>query len=131
MERGIQFASEDRVATAAIYGIFGQSTEMLMAIVVVISTFGCNNGIILSGARVTFAMAKDRLFFKKTGELNSKGVPAFALWIQAVWSMFLCLTGSYSQLLDYVIFAALLVLHPGDLFRFHPQEKTPRMGTAL
>jgi basic amino acid/polyamine antiporter, APA family len=108
LERGIQFASEDRVATAAIHGIFGQNAELLMAVVVVISTFGCNNGIILSGARVTFAMAKDRLFFKRTGELSSKGVPAFALWIQAVWSVLLCLTGSYSQLLDYVVFAALL-----------------------
>jgi APA family basic amino acid/polyamine antiporter len=107
-ERGIQFASEDRVATAAIYGIFGKHAELLMAVVVVISTFGCNNGIILSGARVTFAMAKDRLFFKRTGELSSKGVPAFALWIQAGWSMFLCLTGTYNQLLDYVVFAALL-----------------------
>ncbi len=108
MERGIQFASEDRVATAAIYGIFGKNSELLMAAVVVISTFGCNNGIILSGARVTFAMAKDKLFFKRTGELSAKGVPAFALWIQAGWSTILCLTGSYSQLLDYVVFAALL-----------------------
>jgi basic amino acid/polyamine antiporter, APA family len=108
LERGIQFATEDRVATAAIYGIFGQNAALLMAVVVVISTFGCNNGIILSGARVTFAMAKDRLFFKRTGELSSKGVPAFGLWIQAGWSVLLCLTGSYSQLLDYVVFAALL-----------------------
>jgi APA family basic amino acid/polyamine antiporter len=108
LERGIQFATEDRVGTAAIYGIFGKNTELLMAVVVVISTFGCNNGIILSGARVTFAMAKDRLFFKRTGELNMRGVPAFALWIQAGWSTLLCLTGTYSQLLDYVVFAALL-----------------------
>lgn len=108
VERGIQFATADRVATAAIYGIFGKNTELLMAVVVVISTFGCNNGIILSGARVTYAMAKDRLFFRKTGELNRDGVPAFGLWIQAVWSMLLCLTGTYSQLLDYVVFAALL-----------------------
>jgi APA family basic amino acid/polyamine antiporter len=108
LERGIQFASEDRVGTAAIYGIFGQNAELLMAVVVVISTFGCNNGIILSGARVTFAMARDNLFFKRTGELSLKGVPAFALWIQAGWSTLLCLTGTYSQLLDYVVFAALL-----------------------
>jgi len=108
LERGIQFASEDRVATAAIYGIFGQRAQILMALVVVVSTFGCNNGIILSGARVTYAMAKDRLFFKKTGELSKAGVPAFALWIQAAWSTLLCLTGTYSQLLDYVVFAALL-----------------------
>lgn len=130
LERGIQFASEDRVATAAIYGIFGKNTELLMAVVVVISTFGCNNGIILAGARVTFAMAKDRLFFKRTGELSSKGVPAFALWIQAGWSTILCLTGSYSQLLDYVIFAALLfyVLVIFSVFvlrKKHPEWERP------
>jgi basic amino acid/polyamine antiporter, APA family len=130
MERGIQFASEDRVATAAIYGIFGRRTELLMAIVVVVSTFGCNNGIILSGARVTFAMAKDRLFFSKTAQLNAKGVPAIGLWIQAIWSMFLCLTGSYSQLLDYVIFAALLfyilVIFSVFIFRKkHPEWERP------
>lgn len=130
MERGIQFASEDRVATAAIYGIFGKNTELLMAVVVVISTFGCNNGIILSGARVTFAMAKDRLFFKKTGELSGKGVPAFALWIQAGWSTLLCLTGSYSQLLDYVVFAALLfyilvIFSVFMLRKKHPEWERP------
>jgi len=130
LERGIQFASEDRVATAAIYGIFGKNTELLMALVVVISTFGCNNGIILAGARVTFAMAKDRLFFKRTGELSSKGVPAFALWIQAGWATILCLTGSYSQLLDYVIFAALIfyVLVIFSVFvlrKKHPEWERP------
>jgi len=130
MERGMQFASEDRVATAAIYGIFGKKTELLMAAVVVISTFGCNNGIVLSGARVTFAMAKDRLFFKRTGVLSSKGVPAFALWIQAGWSTILCLTGSYSQLLDYVVFAALLfyVLVIFSVFvlrKKHPEWERP------
>jgi APA family basic amino acid/polyamine antiporter len=130
MERGIQFASEDRVATAAIYGIFGKNSELLMAAVVVISTFGCNNGIVLSGARVTFAMAKDKLFFRKTGELSSKGVPAFALWIQALWSTLLCLTGSYSQLLDYVVFAALLfyVLVIFSVFvlrKKHPEWERP------
>jgi basic amino acid/polyamine antiporter, APA family len=130
MERGIQFASEDRVATAAIYSIFGKNTELLMAVVVVISTFGCNNGIILSGARVTFAMAKDKLFFRKTGELSSKGVPAFALWIQAGWSTILCLTGSYSQLLDYVVFAALLfyilvIFSVFMLRKKHPEWERP------
>jgi len=130
MERGIQFASEDRVATAAIYGIFGKNAELLMAAVVVISTFGCNNGIVLSGARVTFAMAKDKLFFKRTAELSRKGVPAFALWIQAGWSTILCLTGSYSQLLDYVVFAALLfyVLVIFSVFMLrkkHPEWERP------
>lgn len=130
IERGMQFASEDRVATAAIYGIFGKNTELLMAAVVVISTFGCNNGIVLSGARVTFAMARDRLFFKKTGELSSRGVPAFALWIQAGWSTLLCLTGSFSQLLDYVVFAALLfyvlvIFAVFILRKKHPEWKRP------
>jgi APA family basic amino acid/polyamine antiporter len=130
MERGIQFATEDRVATSAIYGIFGKNTELLMAVVVVISTFGCNNGIILSGARVTFAMAKDRLFFKRTGELNRQGVPAFSLWIQAGWSTILCLTGSYSQLLGYVVFAALLfyilvIFSVFMLRKKHPEWERP------
>ncbi len=108
LARGIQFASEDRVATAAIYGIFGQTAVLLMALVVVISTFGCNNGIVLAGARVFYAMAKDGLFFKRMGKLNAKGVPAFSLIIQAVWSILLCLTGTYTQLLDYVMFAAII-----------------------
>lgn len=108
MERGIAFASEDRVGTAFIHGIFGQNAAIVMAVVVMISTFGCNNGIILSGARVYYAMAKDQLFFARTGRLSIKGVPAFGLWIQAVWAILLCLTGTYSQMLDYVVFAALL-----------------------
>jgi APA family basic amino acid/polyamine antiporter len=135
LERGIQFASEDRVATAAIDGIFGKNAELLMAIVVVISTFGCNNGIILAGARVTFAMAKDKLFFKRTGELSEKGVPAFALWIQAAWSTILCLTGNYSQMLDYVTFAVLLffilvILAIFVLRKKHPEWDRPARAFA-
>lgn len=107
-EQGIQFAAEDRVATAAMYQLLGTPAEMIMALVVVISTFGCNNGIILSGARVYYAMASDKLFFKSASKINSKGVPATSLWIQAVWCSILCLSGSYLQLLDYVIFAALI-----------------------
>lgn len=108
LERGMQFASEDRVATAAVYGILGMRTEVFMAIAVVISTFGCNNGMVLAGSRVIYAMARDRLFFRQTGILNSKGVPGIALWIQAAWSIILCFSGTYNQLLDYVIFAALI-----------------------
>jgi APA family basic amino acid/polyamine antiporter len=107
-EQGIQFASEDRVATAAMKQILGRSAEIIVAIVLIVSTFGCNNGIILSGARVYYAMAQDKLFFSKAGQLNAKGVPEVGLWVQAIWSTFLCLSGSYSQLLDYVIFAALI-----------------------
>ena len=79
-----------------------------MAFFVVISTFGCNNGMILSGARVYYAMAKDNLFFKSAGELNKKGVPARGLLIQCVWSILLCLSGSYGDLLDFVIATVLL-----------------------
>jgi APA family basic amino acid/polyamine antiporter len=118
MEKGIQFATSDRVATAAIDGIFGTAAEMIMAIVVVISTFGANNGIVLSGARVVYAMAQDGLFFKKVGVLNSRGVPAVSLIIQAVWAVLLCLSGTFGQLLDYVTFAAIIfyVLTIGAVF---------------
>lgn len=107
-ERGIQFALDDRVGTAVFEGIFGNAGAIAMAFLIMISTFGCNNGIILSTARVYYAMAKDGLFFKKAGELNKKHVPAFALVIQCIWSCVLCLSGKYMDLLDYVIFAILL-----------------------
>ena len=108
MDQGIQYASEDRVAAAAMNQILGRSAEIIMALVVVISTFGCNNGIILSGARVYYAMACDGVFFNNVTKLNKYGVPGVSLWVQAIWSTVLCLSGTYSQLLDYVIFAALI-----------------------
>jgi APA family basic amino acid/polyamine antiporter len=79
-----------------------------MAGFIVISTFGCNNGLILAGARVYYAMSKDGIFFSKVGELNSKGVPAKGLLYQGIWASLLCLSGTYGQLLDYVIFAVLI-----------------------
>jgi len=106
--RGIQHATEDRIATAAMEGILGENAAIIMAILVMISTFGCNNGIILASARVYYAMAADGLFFRKVGILNSKGVPARALVIQSIWTSLLCLSGTYSNLLDYVIFTVLL-----------------------
>jgi len=106
--RGIQFASADRVATAAAWAVLGDSGMMIMAVLIMISTFGCNNGLILAGARVYYAMAQDGLFFKQTGRLNRHSVPGAALWVQAIWACLLCLTGSYSDLLDYVIFAVLI-----------------------
>ena len=108
LARGISFATEDRVGTAAAEVIFGASGQALMAIAILISTFGCNNGLILSGARVYYAMARDGLFFKKAGELNERRVPSAGLKIQAVWASLLCLTGTYGQLLNYVIFASLV-----------------------
>ncbi|MGH7710478.1 MAG: APC family permease, partial [Gemmatimonadaceae bacterium] len=108
IERGIQYATQDRVGTAAAEAIFGPSGTAVMAAAILISTFGCNNGLILSGARVYYAMARDGLFFARAGTLSARHVPAFALLVQAVWISLLCLTGTYGQLLDYVIFAALV-----------------------
>lgn len=107
-DSGIQFAAEDRVGTAVAESIFGESAAVIMAVLIMISTFGCNNGLILAGARVYYAMAKDNLFFKKAGELNKHSVPAAALVFQGIWASILCLSGTYSQLLDYVIFAVLI-----------------------
>lgn len=106
--RGIQFAVNDRVGTAAAEMIFGQPAAIIMAVLIMISTFGCVNGQVLAGARVYYAMAKDGLFFKPVADLNKKSVPGKALVIQAVWSSLLCLSGTYSELLDYVIFAVLI-----------------------
>ena len=105
----IQNADQDRVATAAAAKIFGSVAVQLMAAAIMISTFGCNNGLILAGARVYFAMAKDGLFFRRAAELDPKThAPTFSLATQCVWTIVLCLSGSYSDLLDYVIFAVLL-----------------------
>ena len=106
--RGIEHATQDRVGSAVAESIFGPIGATLMAIAILISTFGCNNGLILAGARVYYAMAKDKLFFGRAGNLNRNNVPAAALIAQSVWTSLLCLTGTYGQLLDYVIFAALI-----------------------
>ncbi len=105
----IQNAVEDRVATAAAARMFGSVSEQLMAAAIMISTFGCANGLILSGARVYYAMAKDRLFFARAGRLDPvHHTPVFSLAVQCGWAALLTLSGRYSDLLDYVIFAVLL-----------------------
>ena len=105
----IQHAPEDRVATAAAAYILGPVAVQLMAAAIMISTFGCNNGLILAGARVSYAMAKDGLFFRRAAHVDPvHHTPRFALAVQCVWTVLLILSGSYSDLLDYVIFAALL-----------------------
>jgi basic amino acid/polyamine antiporter, APA family len=105
----IQHAVEDRVATAAAAKMFGGISVQLMAAAIMISTFGCANGLILSGARVYYAMAKDKLFFRKAGDLHpTTHAPVFSLGVQCIWAVLLTLSGSYSDLLDYVIFAVLL-----------------------
>jgi APA family basic amino acid/polyamine antiporter len=108
LSRGIQYATDDRVATSAMSVIFGDSAAVIMAIFIMISTFGCNNGLIMAGPRVYYAMARDGLFFRRIGEINRKGVPGYAIMVQGIWSILLCLSGTYGNLLDYVIFAVLI-----------------------
>ncbi len=107
--RGIQYAAEDRVATAVLGQIFHTGGAWLMAGAILISTFGCANGMTLAGARVFYAMSKDGLFFKSVGKLHPKyKTPVAGLLVQAVWTILLCVSGSYGQLLDYIIFAELV-----------------------
>ncbi len=106
--QGIMFANNDRVGTAAASIIFGNLATYIIAFLIMISTFGCNNGLILSGARLFFAMSKDGLFFKKAAILNEKQVPSTALWVQCIWASTLCLFGKYSNLLTYATFASML-----------------------
>lgn len=107
-ERGLQFALHDRVGAAVAEAVFGPWGAALMAVLIMISTFGCNNGLILAGARVYYAMASDGLFFRAAGRLNRYAVPGVALVLQGVWASLLCLSGRYSDLLDYIIFAVLV-----------------------
>ncbi len=127
----IQTAPEDRVATAVVSVMFGPIAVQLMAAAIMVSTFGCVNGLILSGARVYYTMAQDGLFFRKAGDLD-KGThaPVFALAIQCAWAVLLTLSGQYNDLLDYVIFAVLLfyILTIAGLFvlrRTRPDMERP------
>ena len=122
--RGMQFATNDRVGTAAASMIFGEPAAIIMAALIMISTFGCNNGLILAGARVYYAMARDGLFFRGTGTLNKNSVPGVALLVQGVWASVLCLSGNYSDLLDYVIFAVLVfyILTAAGIFRLRKRK---------
>lgn len=104
----IAFATQDRVATVASTQIFGAIGTYIIAAMIMISTFGCNNGLILSGARVYYTMAHDKLFFKGAKTLNKNDVPGHALWIQCMWASVLCLSGKYGLLLDYVVFVTLV-----------------------
>jgi len=107
--RGIKYATGERVGTAVMQQMFGGTGASLMAVAILISTFGCCNGLILAGARVYYAMAKDGLFFKSVGTVNPKyKTPAVSLVVQGIWTCLLCLSGTYGQLLDYIIFAVLV-----------------------
>ncbi|MBG6234443.1 APA family basic amino acid/polyamine antiporter [Pedobacter sp. CAN_A7] len=102
------YADKDRVAVAASHVIFGSWGTVIIALMIMVSTFGCNNGLIMAGARVYYSMAKDGLFFKKVGTLNKNSVPAFGLWIQCVFACFWCLSGHYGDLLDMISFVVVM-----------------------
>lgn len=104
----IATAKSDRVAVVASQYTFGAIGTIIIAVMIMISTFACNNGLIMAGARVYYTMAKDGLFFQKAGVLNDASVPARALWLQCFWASFLCLTGKYGDLLDFVIIIVLI-----------------------
>lgn len=104
----IMNAEADRVGTAAAQVIMGPAAVSVMAILIMVSTFGCINGYVLVGPRMYYAMAKEGLFLKKAGHLSSRGVPQWALWVQCIWSCVLCFSGTYGDLLDYATFASLL-----------------------
>jgi basic amino acid/polyamine antiporter, APA family len=131
LDRGIKWASEDRVATAVLTQMFGSVGGLLMAAAIMLSSFGCNNGLILAGARVYYAMAKDGLFFRKVGNLHPKyKTPVLSLMVQMVWTCILCVSGTYGQLLDYIVFAVLVfyILTIVGLFvlrRKHPDATRP------
>jgi APA family basic amino acid/polyamine antiporter len=109
MGRGIQYATEDRVGTAVMQVMFGPAGESMMAAAILVSTFGAANGILLSGARVYYAMAKDGLFFDFVGHLHPVyNTPARSLAVQGAWTSLLCISGTYGQLLDYIVFAVLV-----------------------
>ena len=106
--RGIMFASQDRLGSAALQTVLGNVGALVMAVLIMISTFGCNNGIILAGGRLFEAMAHDKLFFKQAAQVNKNNAPAYSLIIQGIWAILLCFSGSYNKLLDFTVFAILL-----------------------
>jgi APA family basic amino acid/polyamine antiporter len=126
----IASAPKDRVAVEASRAIFGSAGTYIIAVMIMISTFGCNNGLILAGARVYYTMAQDGLFFKQAGLLNKNAVPQWALWAQMIVASILCLSGRYGDLLDMisfvvVIFYVLTILGIFILRRKRPDAERP------
>jgi basic amino acid/polyamine antiporter, APA family len=126
IERGIAYAENERVGTAAMYGIFGNFSVFLMALLIMISTFGCNNGLILSGARLFQSMAQEGLFFQAATYINKNAVPSKALWLQCFWASGLCLSGSYGSLLNYCTFASILFYIVTICALFYLRYKEPQ-----
>jgi APA family basic amino acid/polyamine antiporter len=123
----IAYPDGERVAVAASNQIFGTAGSIVIAVMIMISTFGCNNGLILAGGRVYYTMANDGLFFKKTGELNKNAVPEYAMWAQAIVASLLCLSGKYSDLLDMVSFVVVLFYALTILGIFVLRKKRPEI----
>jgi APA family basic amino acid/polyamine antiporter len=127
-------AASNRVGAAAAEVIFGEPGAFIMAGLIMISTFGCNNGLILAGSRLYHAMAQDGLFLKKAAKISSQGIPSIALWIQCLWASLLCLSGTYGDLLNYSTFASLLfyIITIAGIFRLRVKEPhTPRPYLAF
>ena len=114
----IALTEKDRVGIAASEAIFGSSGTAIIAVLIMIATFGCNNGLILAGARVYYSMSRDGVFFDKIAKLNKHAVPEFALWVQCIIACVLCLSGRYGDLLDMITFVAVIfyVLTIGGIF---------------
>ncbi len=128
LARGLQYAAQDRVGTAAIEVVLGAGAATVMAVAILLSTFGCNNGLILSGPRVYYAMARDDLFFQGAGRLHpTYRTPVFGLVAQALWASVLCISGTYGQLLDYVVFAALVFYFLTTLALFRLRRTRPEL----
>ena len=128
----IATAPQDRVGTAALEAILGAPGRYIMAAAIMVSTFGCNNGLILSGARVYYAMARDNLFFRSAGRLHPRyRTPSVALIVQAIWTSLLCLSGTYSQLLNFVIFAAIVFYMLTTVGLFALRVKQPSLERPI
>lgn len=123
--RGISFAEQDRIGSAAVSVVFGDSAAWLLAGLIMVSTFGCNNGLILAGARVYWAMAREKLFFRGAGTLNAAGVPSRGLWFQCAWACLLCLSGTYKDLVSYATFASMIFYIVTILGLFVLRKKEP------
>lgn len=125
LSQGIMLAQNDRVGTAALSSVFGDGAVLIMAGLIVVSTFGCNNGLILAGSRLFESMANEGLFFKQAAQLNKYGVPGKALWLQGIWACLLCLSGSYGDLLNYATFSSLIFYVVTILALFWLRKKEP------
>lgn len=121
----VAFPLQDRVATAAASNIFGAYGTAIIAVMIMVSTFGCNNGLVLTGARVFYTMAQDKLFLPQAASLNKNAVPQWALWAQCVWAALLCLSGKYGLLLDYVVFITLVFYILTIIGVFRLRKKRP------